>query len=252
LLLFLLVKYFHSLKVGDYCERYVLITGCDSGFGKMAAEQLDNMGFHVFASCLTDKGQAFLKAHCSERLVTLPLDVTDSTQIEEAYNIVKCLLPLKGLWALLNNAAVTTTGPIEWVPMETCRWVLDVNLYGMMDVTKTFLPLVKTSGGRIVNMSSAGGYISVPSIGVYCISKFAVEAFSSALRLELEPWGVKVIVVEPGGYRTEMTHKHNLIQALEQNWKSAPGRVRADYGEGGFQKGKSKNGKSGIFCRAVS
>ncbi|KAH9498894.1 Retinol dehydrogenase 7 [Bulinus truncatus] len=195
-----------SFKVGNYQDKYVFITGCDSGFGQGLACHLDRLGFHVFAGCLTDEGRTYLKEQCSGRLLTILLDVSKNQSIEEALQEVKRSLPEgKGLWGLVNNAGILGhVGFNEVSTREDYQKVLDVNVLGLIQMTHTFLPLVRKSKGRVVNMASISGRVAIP-FGPYCLSKFGVEAYSDMLRRELYHRGIKVCLIEPSGFITPMT-----------------------------------------------
>ncbi|KAH9498877.1 Retinol dehydrogenase 7 [Bulinus truncatus] len=196
-----------SFKVGSYQDKYVFITGCDSGFGQGLACQLDRLGFHVFAGCLTDEGTTYLKEQCSGRLVTILLDVSKNQSIEEALQEVKRSLPEgKGLWGLVNNAGILGIfGISEMSTREDYHKVFDVNLLGMTEMTRHFLPLIRKARGRVVNISSAVGRLASMG-GAYPVSKWGVEAYSDILRRELWVRGVKVCIVEPGGFKTNITN----------------------------------------------
>ncbi|XP_054871406.1 retinol dehydrogenase 1 isoform X2 [Amphiprion ocellaris] len=177
-----------SYKVEGFSQKHVFITGCDSGFGNLLARQLDRKGFHVIAACLTEKGAADLGAAASPRLKTLLLDVTDGSSIRKAVEFVSREVSERGLWGLVNNAGRSIPiGPTEWMQLEDFKKVLDVNLIGVVDVTLHFLPLLKKARGRVVNVASILGRLSLTG-GGYCLSKWGVEAFSDSLRLQEEPY----------------------------------------------------------------
>ncbi|KAH9498876.1 Retinol dehydrogenase 7 [Bulinus truncatus] len=175
-----------SLKVGSYQDKYVLITGCNSGFGQGLACQLDKLGFHVFAGYRTDEGRTYLKEQCSGRLVTILLDVSKNQSIEAALQEVKRSLPEgKGLWGLVNNAGILGIfGISEMSTREDYQKVFDVNLLGMIEMTRHFLPLIRKARGRVVNMSSAVSRLATMG-GAYPVSKWGVEAYSDILRREM-------------------------------------------------------------------
>lgn len=165
-------------------EKYVFITGCDSGFGNLLAHQLDKRGLRVLAACLTRKGAEQLKERTTQRLQTVILDVTDSNSVAAAAQWVKQEVGDRGLWGLVNNAGVgIPSAPNEWLTKEDFLSVLNVNLLGVIDVTLNLLPLVRKAKGRLVNMSSVAGRISCTG-GGYSISKYGVEAFSDSLSLQ--------------------------------------------------------------------
>uniref|UniRef100_A0A8C8VHE7 Uncharacterized protein n=1 Tax=Pelusios castaneus TaxID=367368 RepID=A0A8C8VHE7_9SAUR len=212
-------------------DKYVLITGCDSGFGNLLARQLDVRGLRVLAACLTEKGAEQLRKATSERLQTVILDVTSTDSIAAATAWVKAQVGDRGLWGLVNNAGtVLPVAPNEWLTKADFVKVLDVNLIGLIEVTLSVLPLVKRARGRVVNVSSILGRLVFYG-GGYCPSKYGVEAFSDSLRRELHPFGVKVSIMEPGYFRTAMTDMQRNLESLEQLWHRASPEVKASYGQ---------------------
>ncbi|XP_072214062.1 retinol dehydrogenase 7-like isoform X2 [Excalfactoria chinensis] len=213
-------------------EKFVLITGCDSGFGSLLARQLDARGLRVLAGCLTESGAARLRAAASSRLQTVLLDVTSSHSIAAAAAWVQERVGERGLWGLVNNAGIAVpAAPNEWLRKEDFVAVLNVNLVGLIEVTLSLLPLVKKARGRVVNVASVVGRLSIFG-GGYCPSKFGVEAFSDSLRREMRPFGVKVSIIEPGGFRTGMTDPKAAAKELERLWSQLPVEIRASYGRG--------------------
>ncbi|NXH78099.1 RDH16 dehydrogenase, partial [Hydrobates tethys] len=212
-------------------EKYVLITGCDSGFGNLLARQLDARGLRVLAACLTEAGAAQLRAAASPRLQTVLLDVTSSQSIAAATAWVRERVGDQGLWGLVNNAGTAIpTAPNEWLTKDDFVKVLDVNLVGLIEVTLSLLPLVRQAQGRVVNVASVMGRISFFG-GGYCISKFGVEAFSDSLRIEMRSFGVKVSTIEPGYFRTMITNVENLEKNFLSIWGKLPEETKASYGE---------------------
>ncbi|NXJ99262.1 RDH16 dehydrogenase, partial [Corythaixoides concolor] len=212
-------------------EKYVLITGCDSGFGHLLARQLDARGVPVLAACLTPTGAARLRAAASPRLQTVLLDVTSSQSIAAAAAWVRERVGDRGLWGLVNNAGIAIpTAPNEWLTKEDFVKVLDVNLHGLIEVTLSLLPLVRRARGRVVNVASVMGRVSFFG-GGYCISKYGVEAFSDCLRLEMRNFGVKVSVIEPGYFKTDITSVENLEKNILSIWEKVPEEIKASYGE---------------------
>ncbi|XP_076216678.1 retinol dehydrogenase 16-like [Aptenodytes patagonicus] len=212
-------------------EKYVLITGCDSGFGNLLARQLDARGLRVLAACLTETGAAQLRAATSPRLQTVLLDVTSSQSIAAATAWVRECVGDQGLWGLVNNAGTAIpTAPNEWLTKDDFVKVLDVNLVGLIEVTLSLLPLVRRARGRVVNVASVMGRISFFG-GGYCISKFGVEAFSDSLRIEMCNFGVKVSVIEPGYFKTMITNAENVEKNLLSIWEKLLEETKASYGE---------------------
>ncbi|NXL52581.1 RDH16 dehydrogenase, partial [Podilymbus podiceps] len=211
-------------------EKYVLITGCDTGFGNLLARQLDARGLRVLAACLTQTGAARLRAAASPRLQTVLLDVTSSQSIAATAAWVRECVGDRGLWGLVNNAGTATpTAPNEWLTKDDFVKVLDVNLVGLIEVTLSLLPLVRQARGRVVNVASVMGRLASFG-GGYCISKFGVEAFSDTLRREMRPFGVHVSIVEPGGFRTGMTDPATVVKGFKHLWEQLPAETQAVYG----------------------
>ncbi|XP_005139668.3 retinol dehydrogenase 16-like [Melopsittacus undulatus] len=213
-------------------ERFVLITGCDSGFGQRLALRLDALGLPVLAACQSPDGAERLRAAASQRLQTLILDVTSSPSIAAAAAWVKERVGDRGLWGLVNNAGVAVpAAPNEWLSKDDFLKVINVNLIGLIEVTLSVLPLVRRAQGRVVNVSSVMGRVSFFG-GGYCISKFGVEAFSDSLRLDMRSFGVKVSVIEPGYFQTNITNAENIQKHFMAIWEKLPEDIKADYGEG--------------------
>ncbi|NXG99646.1 RDH16 dehydrogenase, partial [Loxia leucoptera] len=229
--LFLLRRWHRERQtVPRLSEKHVLITGCDSGFGNLLARQLDARGMRVLAACLTDAGAEQLRAATSERLQTVLLDVTCSKSIAGVTAWVRQRVGDQGLWGLVNNAGIAIpTAPNEWLTKEDFVKVLDVNLLGLVEVTLSLLPLVRRARGRVVNVASVMGRVSCFG-GGYCISKFGVEAFSDSLRRELRPFGVRVSIIEPGGFQTGMIEPEPLVKGFVRLWERLPAEAQAAYG----------------------
>ncbi|CAO2582000.1 Short-chain dehydrogenase/reductase family 9C member 7 [Lemmus lemmus] len=180
--LWTLLRLIRERQVRNLSEKYVFITGCDSGFGNLLARQLVDRGMRVLAACLTEEGAQKLQQDTSYQLQTILLDVTKTESIKAAAQWVRDQVGEQGLWALVNNAGVgLPSGPNEWLTKEDFVKVINVNLVGLIEVTLNMLPMVKKARGRVVNMSSSGGRVAVIG-GGYCVSKFGVEAFSDSIR----------------------------------------------------------------------
>ncbi|XP_066542706.1 dehydrogenase/reductase SDR family member 9 [Hoplias malabaricus] len=217
-------------RVPDKSAKYVYITGCDSGFGNLLAKHLDALGFCVVAGCYTEKGEDELKKSCSSRLCTVQLDVTDDESIRKATDIIKTLVGERGLWAVVNNAGVSVpSAPNDWLVIEDFKHMINVNLNGVIAVTLSVLPMIKKAKGRVVNVASVFGRIS-PFGGPYCISKYGVEAFNDSLRVNMAPFGVKVLCIEPGFFKTNVTNTDIIQSSIEKLWNRLPQDVKSDYG----------------------
>ncbi|XP_076776667.1 retinol dehydrogenase 7 isoform X3 [Arvicanthis niloticus] len=243
--LWMLLRLFRERKVvSDLHNKYVFITGCDSGFGNLLARQLDRRGLRVLAACLTVEGAEQLRSKTSERLETVILDVTKTESIVAATQWVKERVGNRGLWGLVNNAGISVFAVNEWMSKQDFATVLDVNLLGMIEVTLNILPLVRKARGRVVNVSSVMGRLTLVG-GGYCVSKYGVEAFSDSLRYsmimrscgdpsarrELSYFGVKVAIIEPGGFKTNISDVKRLADNVKKLWDQATSEVKEIYGE---------------------
>ncbi|XP_036616744.1 17-beta-hydroxysteroid dehydrogenase type 6-like [Trichosurus vulpecula] len=174
--------YRERLVVSNLRDKYVFITGCDSGFGNLLAKQLDLRGLRVLAACLTEKGAEQLRCETSDRVETVILDVTKTESITAAAQWVKEHVGNKGLWGLVNNAgAVFPDVCTELMTKVNLMKTMNINLFGVIEVTMSMLQMVKQARGRIVNVSSFMGRVAFSSVA-YCCSKHGVEAFSDCLR----------------------------------------------------------------------
>ncbi|XP_078358702.1 dehydrogenase/reductase SDR family member 9-like [Oculina patagonica] len=229
-------------KIEGITNKYVLITGSGSGFGKEIAVELDQLGFRVIATCRTKTGEDSVRAVCSDRVKTYCMDVTDANQVQEVYESIKKEIPAdEGLWGLVNNAGKLTVGMVEWQPLDSFKSIADVNLWGMIFVTQTFLPLVKKARGRIVNMGSILGRIALPYLHAYTISKYGVAAFSDALRREIHSWGVHVSIIEAGAHKTKLVSGDLLAEQLQSQWNGLSEQLKQEYGgDEGLQRGLKK------------
>jgi len=185
----------------------VLITGSSSGIDEACALRLHAEGWRVFAGVRRQEDADRLRAKTSERLEPVMLDVTSLQQISQAEAAVRGRVGQQGLQGLVNNAGIGTGGPLEFLPIEELRRQLEINVIGLVAVTQAFLPLTRLGKGRIVNIGSAAGRLATPFVGPYAASKFAVEALSDALRGELRPWRIHVVVIEPGSVATPIWEK---------------------------------------------
>ncbi|XP_078579913.1 retinol dehydrogenase 16-like isoform X2 [Branchiostoma floridae x Branchiostoma japonicum] len=227
-------------RLSQLTDKTVLITGCDTGFGNLLAKRLDQLGLRVFAGCLTEAGVAELRQSCSERLQPIRMDVRSSDSVQDAFRVVKEAVGSKDLWGLVNNAGIlgVAGGTMEWATKEDYQAVLNVNLLGMIDVTKTFLPLLKTSRGRVANVASGAGRLAMPHAGLYTVSKYGVEAFSDSLRRAMRCFGMKVHIIEPGFFRTEINNQENALRRLDDIWQRQSPDTKTEYGEEFLQAGK--------------
>lgn len=202
-----------EMSIGD--NRAVVITGASTGIGAACALQLDRLGFAVFAGVRKSEDGVALQKAGSDRLVSLALDVTDPTTVQKSHATVLEATRERGLFGLINNAGIAVVGPLEAVPISDLRRQLEVNVIGQVTVTQAFLPLVRQARGRIVNMGSIAGLSTMPLMGPYSASKFALEAITDALRLEVQQWGIHVSIIEPGAIATPIWNK-SAMEAAER------------------------------------
>ena len=177
----------------------VLVTGAGRGIGNSIVEYLARRGWDVIAGVRTKRDAAAVTALDPQRISSVILDITDAEHIAALDE----LLPER-LNAIVNNAGVVVTGPMETVTTEDWRKELEINVIGQLAVTRAVLPRLRESRGRVVFMSSLNGRLSMPLVGAYCASKFALEAAADSLRMELRPWNIDVAIVEPAQTDTDM------------------------------------------------
>jgi short-subunit dehydrogenase len=192
-------------------KKTILITGATSGIGKYTALHLARVSHRVIA---TGRRMTLLERLCDEaktqglELLPVRLDVTDTKSIDEAVLAVDAATEGRGIDALVNNAGYGLAGPMEVVSDADLRAQFDTNVFGLMAVTRAFLPKMRQRGdGRIVNISSIAGRITYPYLGAYHASKYALEALSDALRMELAQFGIRVVIVEPGSIESEFSKR---------------------------------------------
>lgn len=191
-------------------QKAVLVTGASSGIGRKITERLAAGGYFVYAGARKEADLRELDA--IENVDSIRLDVTRPEEIAAAVETVR--KAGRGLHGLVNNAGVAVMGPITESKEEDLRFVMDVNVFGPYRVTQAFAPLILESGGRITTISSIAGILTRPPLGAYSMSKHAVEAFGDALAAELEPKGVKVSLIEPGNYRSEISRNAAVRMGL--------------------------------------
>ena len=179
--------------------KVILLTGASSGIGFDAAQSLAIQGHKVYAAARRVELMEPLRDY---GVVPVRMDVTDEQSMQEGVDIV---VATEGrIDVLINNAGYGYFGAIENVTMEEARCQLDVNVFGLARLCQLVLPVMRRQGsGRIINTSSIAGKIVLPFGGWYHVSKFSVEAFSDALRMEMKPFGIDVVMIEPGGIRTD-------------------------------------------------
>jgi NAD(P)-dependent dehydrogenase (short-subunit alcohol dehydrogenase family) len=206
----------------------VLVTGASTGIGRATALRLIGRGYTVFAGVRETSDGESLAQGARGRLVPVILDVTDAEAIAAAALTVGEQAGGGGLHALVNNAGVALGGPLEYLPVQTWRTQLEVNVVGQVAVTRAMLPLIRRATGRIVFIGSLGGRLGTPLMGPYNASKFALEGIAEALREELRPWNLKVVLIEPGAIKTNIWDK-GRAQASELE-QALPAEAHERYG----------------------
>ena len=208
-------------------SRSVVITGASTGIGAACARALAAEGWTVFSGVRAAADAEALTSSAGGRILPVLLDVTDGDAIARAAEFVAAAVGDAGLSGLVNNAGIAVSGPLETLPIAAFRRQFEVNVIGQVAVTQALLPLLRRARGRIVNMGSIAGRAALPVLGPYSASKFALEALTDALRLEVRPFGVGVSIVEPGAIATPIWQKSQR-SAIEVE-ESAPSEVRALY-----------------------
>ena len=215
--------------MSDNGKGVLVITGASTGIGEACALRMDHLGYRVFAGVRKEADGARLKEKASALLTPIHLDVTMPEDVAAAGDVVANAVSGDGIAGLVNNAGIAVGAPLEIVPMDLFRMQLEVNVFGLLAVTQRFIPLVRQAKGRIVNIGSIAGRSATPIMGPYCASKFAVEAMTDALRLELARWDIKVSVIEPGAIATPIWDKGGA--AAVENAKRLPPQAESLYGK---------------------
>ncbi|MFQ6398701.1 SDR family oxidoreductase [Nocardia sp. KC 131] len=187
------------MTMSSETQKLIVVTGASTGMGASVARELARRGFHVLAGVRRDRDADAIRSTDIEPVI---LDITNSEQV--AALAARVANDPRALHALVNNAGIQVNAPVEALPMAQWRRVFEVNLFGHIAVTQALLPALLRSKGRVINISSVGGKVAMATYGAYAGAKFALEAVSDSLRREIAPLGVQVVVVEPGGVRTEM------------------------------------------------
>jgi NAD(P)-dependent dehydrogenase (short-subunit alcohol dehydrogenase family) len=195
----------------DSCARpHVLVTGASSGIGRATALHLAAGGHHVYAGVRKPADGTALQRATTGEITPLLVDVTDAEQITAAADAVAGHVAGAGLAGLVNNAGVGVFGPLEVIPIEQFRRQLEVNVTGQLAVTQAFLPLLRRARGRLVLIGSIGTRFTPPFTGPISASKSTIATMAEALRQELAPWDVRVVLIEPASIHTEAVDKLEL------------------------------------------
>ena len=191
---------------------YILITGVSTGIGYSATKNLIDAGYIIFGSVRKQEDADRLLSDFGDKFIPLIFDVTDEDAITKAVEIVKSKLDGKLLAALINNSGIALGGPLQHLPTDIFRKQFEVNLFGVVSVTRSFLPLLgaykgSKEKGKIVMISSVSGKRSYPFVSPYTASKHALEALSDSLRREMMLYGIDVVIIEPGPIKTPIWDK---------------------------------------------
>src|ERR1700677_3430229 len=187
--------------------RVVLVTGASSGIGLACATHLAGRGFRVYGT----SRRAAAGSPAPGNLTMLPADVTDDGSVEQA---VATVLEREGrLDIVVNNAGMGIAGPVENTSTEQAKGQFEVNFFGVLRVCRAVLPSMRRQrSGYIINIGSIGGILAIPYQSMYSASKFALEGLSEALRMEVRPFGIRVVIIEPGDHKTDFTHNRQIIE----------------------------------------
>jgi NAD(P)-dependent dehydrogenase (short-subunit alcohol dehydrogenase family) len=206
-------------------QKAALVTGVSTGIGRATAELLAARGYRVFGG-LRRSGPGEPLPAAPAGVEPLELDVTSDEAVAQAAARLTRELP-DGLYALVNNAGIAPPAVLELADLDEFRRVLEVNTIAPLRVIQAFLPLLRQRRGRIINMSSMNGTVAMPIVGAYSASKYALEALSDTLRVELRPWKIEVTVLRPGQVRTEIFAKAG--QFLDERAQEIPAHLAQGY-----------------------
>jgi NAD(P)-dependent dehydrogenase (short-subunit alcohol dehydrogenase family) len=238
-------------------QEIAIITGASTGMGAATARELARRGFHVLAGVRRDRDADAIKGPGIDPLI---IDITNPDHIRALATRVHGDPQGRTVRALVNNAAIAVNAPVEVFAIDEWRRLFEVNLFGHIAVTQTLLPALIRSKGRVVNISSVGGRIAMATYGPYASAKFALEAVSDSLRREIAPFGVQVVVVEPGAVRTEMAgraiaaaHELASIMTPEQSQRYG-GLVQAITAQAAWftESGLSADAAAKVIAKAVT
>jgi NAD(P)-dependent dehydrogenase (short-subunit alcohol dehydrogenase family) len=229
--------------------RAVVITGCSTGIGKTCALTLVRAGYHVFAGVRKPEDGEALRREAGEQLSPLLLDVTDGDQVRAAAEQVREALGEDGVLAgLINNAGIAVYGPLELLPIETLRYQYEVNVIGHVAVTQAFIPMLRRDKGRVIIIGSSSGFLTPAFLGPYASSKCALESLADAFRRELLPWGIEVVLMQPGAVITPLWDKS--ISEGDSWFDGLPEPLRRLYAKGFGAMRKMFADKSGTGVKA--
>ncbi len=221
----------------DKYKGNIVITGTSTGIGYAAALKFVNEGYRVFGSVRKSEDGVRLAQELGPQFTPLDFDVTRHDEIYAARDKVADILESEGVDLLINNAGMAVSGPTMFIPIEDYRYQFEVNLFGLIETTKAFLPLLgavkdcKHPPGKIMNISSVAGQLVFPFMGPYAASKHAVEGFSHTLRRELMIFGIDVIIIAPGSIKTPIWEKVEDLtdEVMESMYGEVVSRFRSGF-----------------------
>jgi len=219
-------------------NRVWFITGCSTGFGRELARHTLELGYPTVVTARNKDQIADLVAGHEKRSLALPLDVTDPQQIAAAVKAAE--EKFGGIDILVNNAGIGYFGSFEESDLDEVRKMFEINVWGLTQMTRAVLPgLRKRRSGTIINFSSIGGLVAFPALSFYNATKFAVEALSESLAQEVSPLGIRVLLVEPGPFRTDWAGRsaHEATESIVDYHNTAGVRREMIRGYNGKQPG---------------
>ncbi|PAV84404.1 hypothetical protein WR25_19993 [Diploscapter pachys] len=231
-IIFAVRKYLWSLRISDLTGKTSVISGCDTGFGYLLALRLVSLGLPVIAGCYTEKGAENLKkaSRHSSLLKTYNLDVSKNDSVEKFKDFVAKETGNKGIWAAVANAGILgATGPDDWLNADDYINTMQVNTFGVIRFIQAMKKFVKKQRGRVVIIASVSGRTPRPTVGPYCVSKHAVEAYGDVIRHELCDFNVKVSILEPGFFSTDITQ--TATKDLDDIWARLDKETKDEYGQ---------------------
>lgn len=228
----------------------VLVTGTGKGIGTAVSERLVELGYHVYAGVRKQEDADRWRA-VSDRVHPLILDVTDQHTIAAAATHIRENASLS-LIGVVNNAGIAVAGPLEFLPISELRRQLEVNVIGQIAVTQAVLPMLRASRGRVINIGSISGRSALPLTGAYAASKFALEALTDSLRVELMPAGISVSIIEPGViatpiWDTSLANADSMMSDMPKEAMDYYGRII-----GKVRDRALRGGKAGLPPRVVA
>jgi short-subunit dehydrogenase len=198
-------------------QKRIFITGASRGIGAAIAAYLADRGCRVVGTT-RDVSKLGSDAPKHQNITLLSMDVTDPASIERA--VKQAREEMGDIDVLINNAGISHMGPFEEMPAEQGRAIFETNFFGLIEITKMVVPMMREAGGGLVlNVSSLGGRVGVPFQSYYVASKFALEGWSEAARMELKTQGIDLVIVEPGDIKTDITSHHLLCESDSSNYK---------------------------------